>query len=89
MLLGWRPNDKPLSFPDEYGSHAGPGYHETHGFALLPADAPIAWQGRAYMRPADLRNAALRVRPPVEQPATDADAAILAAAAEGRTTAHV
>ncbi len=89
MLLGWRPDDKPLSFPDEYGSHAGPGYHETHGFALLPADAPIAWQGRDYMRPADLRNAALRVRPPIEQSTADADAAILAAAAEAHKTAHV
>lgn len=65
ILLGWRPDDKPISFPDEYGSHAGPGYRETHGFALLPQDAPIDWQGRAYIRPTDLRNAVLRVRPPV------------------------
>lgn len=72
MLLGWRPHDKPISFPDEYGSHAGPGYRETHGFALLPPDAPIDWRGRSYIRPEDLRNAALRVRPPInsfaEQP---------------------
>lgn len=65
ILLGWRQDGSPISFPDEYGAHAGPGYRETHGFALLPPDAPLRTNGRDYLRPMDLREAVLRVRPPV------------------------
>jgi hypothetical protein len=66
LLLGWRFDGKPVSFPDEHGAHAGPGYHETHGFALLPPDAPLSRRGgqdRDYLRARDLREAALQARP--------------------------
>ncbi len=36
ILSGWDPLGNPVSFPLENGSHGGPGFHETHGFVLLP-----------------------------------------------------
>jgi endonuclease/exonuclease/phosphatase family metal-dependent hydrolase len=74
VLLGWRPEGRPLSFPVENGAHAGPGYEETRGFALLPADAPIRRQGRRYLRGLDLREAALHVlgRSPLSETARPA-----------------
>jgi endonuclease/exonuclease/phosphatase family metal-dependent hydrolase len=64
VLIGWRRDGKPYSFPVENGSHAGPGPEETRAFALLPDDAPIdarAARVRPYLRTADLRAAARRV----------------------------
>jgi hypothetical protein len=61
IILGWRPEGRPLSFVIENGAHAGPGYEETRGFALLPADAPLKRQGRRYLRGTDLRDAAQRL----------------------------
>jgi len=60
VLFGWRAGRKPLSFQQEYGAHAGFGPKETHGFALLPMDAPLPSRERPYLRPSDLREAALR-----------------------------
>lgn len=60
VLFGWRAGRKPLSFPQEYGAHGGFGPEETHGFALLPVDAPLPPRQRPYLRPSDLREAALR-----------------------------
>lgn len=59
VLSGFRPEGPQLSFPDENGSHAGPGPEETSAFALLPAGAPIATHASGHLRPLDLRRAAL------------------------------
>ncbi|HTL70154.1 MAG TPA: endonuclease/exonuclease/phosphatase family protein [Candidatus Eisenbacteria bacterium] len=60
LLLGWRHGTDTLTFPVENGSHAGAGAEETRGFALLTADAPLPDKNAAYLRPLDLREAALR-----------------------------
>jgi endonuclease/exonuclease/phosphatase family metal-dependent hydrolase len=60
VLWGWSRRGPLYTFPIENGSHAGPGLEETHAFALLPDDAPLYVDGRAYPRPLDLRGAALR-----------------------------
>ncbi len=60
VLFGWRAGRESLSFQQEYGAHAGFGPEETHGFALLPIDAPLPSRDRPYLRPSDLREAALR-----------------------------
>lgn len=59
IFLGWRLNEKPVTFPDENGSHGGIGPDETHGFALLPASAPLPNVHRGYLVPLDIRRAAL------------------------------
>jgi endonuclease/exonuclease/phosphatase family metal-dependent hydrolase len=63
VFSGWSPHEPALSFPIENGAHAGFGSDETHGFTLLPADAPMepaqadATSGAAsHVRPMDLRN---------------------------------
>lgn len=60
VVLGWRAGVSPLSFAFENGAHAGASPEETHGFALLPEDAPVAPRVREYLRPGDLRKAALQ-----------------------------
>ncbi|MFN2308882.1 MAG: endonuclease/exonuclease/phosphatase family protein [Gammaproteobacteria bacterium] len=60
VLLGWREGLRPMTFASESGAHAGLTPDETRGFALLPDDAPLAAHGPAYLRPTDLRDAALR-----------------------------
>ncbi|MFP4417185.1 MAG: endonuclease/exonuclease/phosphatase family protein [Chitinispirillaceae bacterium] len=60
VLSGWQPDSQPVTFPVENGAHAGPGREETHGFALLPHDAPFVLRNHKYLRPIDLRNAILR-----------------------------
>ncbi len=60
VLWGWSRNGPLYSFPIENGSHAGPGLEETHAFALLPDDAPVDTGAKRYLRPLDLRHAALR-----------------------------
>lgn len=60
VLSGWRQGRPAKTFPPESGSHAGPGFEETRGFTLLPPDAPLDETGRAYLRPSQLRSAALR-----------------------------
>jgi endonuclease/exonuclease/phosphatase family metal-dependent hydrolase len=58
VILGWCKDETAVSFAFEYGAHAGAGREETKGFALLPFDADIEPNGRDYLRPTDLRNAA-------------------------------
>jgi hypothetical protein len=59
VLWGWDRRGPPCAFSVESGSHGGPGLEETHAFALLPADAPIQIGAKNYLRPLDLRKAAL------------------------------
>lgn len=60
VLLGWRDGIAPMTFAQENGAHAGATPEETNGFALLPMDAPLPARDHAYLRPQDLRRAALR-----------------------------
>lgn len=60
VLLGWREGVPPMSFAIENGAHAGASPEETNGFALLPEDAPLAANQHPYLRPGDLRRAALQ-----------------------------
>jgi hypothetical protein len=59
VLWGWDRHGPSSAFSIESGSHGGPGLEETHAFALLPADVPIRIGARGYLRPLDLRKAAL------------------------------
>lgn len=59
VISGWRKSARSLSFPAEYGSHGGPGICETDGFVLLPSHRPVCTRTRFYLRPEDLRRAAL------------------------------
>lgn len=59
-ICGWRLDEAPLSFPIENGAHAGPGRDETGGFALLPGDTELP-ASRGFLRPLDLRHAALHL----------------------------
>ncbi len=59
VISGWRPNGRSLTFPLENGAHGGPGVDETRAFALLPADVISANHRKPYLRPGDLRAAAL------------------------------
>jgi hypothetical protein len=59
IILGWCNGEMPISFPREYGAHAGVGKEETKGFALLPSDVYIEPNGKNYLRPMSLRNAAI------------------------------
>ncbi|MBU1394695.1 MAG: endonuclease/exonuclease/phosphatase family protein [Gammaproteobacteria bacterium] len=60
VLLGWRDGVIPMSFATENGAHAGASPEETNGFALLPQDTPLAARDHDYLRPLDLRKAALQ-----------------------------
>ncbi|MDO8860579.1 endonuclease/exonuclease/phosphatase family protein [Haliea sp. E1-2-M8] len=60
VLLGWRQGLEPVSFAAENGAHGGAMPAETNGFALLPIDTPLPQRDRNYLRPRELRNAALR-----------------------------
>ena len=55
ILSGWRPGEKPFSFPIEGGAHAGPGSEETNPFVLLPSEVNVSWINREKFRPHDLR----------------------------------
>jgi endonuclease/exonuclease/phosphatase family metal-dependent hydrolase len=60
VISGWRPNEKPVSFPLEWASHGGPGTQETDGFLLLPWDAKVASREHSkFLRPLDLRDGIL------------------------------
>ena len=50
----------PLTFAEENGAHAGAAPDETNGFAVLPRDAPLPTREQDYVRPLDLREAAMR-----------------------------
>src|SRR5690606_13304560 len=59
-LVGWCQSSAKITFATENGSHAGLTHEETTAFSLLPPDAPLPTSTRAYHRPSDLREAALR-----------------------------
>ena len=60
IACGWRAGGQPYSFAIENGAHGGAGPDETNAFALLPRDIPLSSNGRDYLRPGDLRRAALQ-----------------------------
>lgn len=60
IACGWRAGGQPCSFAIENGAHGGAGPDETNAFALLPRDIPLSSNGRDYLRPGDLRRAALQ-----------------------------
>lgn len=59
VLLGWRFDANPVTFPRENGAHAGPGIEETHAFALFPENVKIMHHEKGYIRPVDLRKTVL------------------------------
>ena len=56
IALGWCAGSETLAFVDQAGCHGGAHPKEVQGFALLPAGAA---NGRGWLRPMDLRAAAL------------------------------
>ena len=64
VISGWNPNSKAMTFPIESGSHAGPGREETRAFALLPADTPLPFLPRSYLRPLDLHQCIKKILAP-------------------------
>jgi endonuclease/exonuclease/phosphatase family metal-dependent hydrolase len=60
VLLGWKREGGTITFADEHGAHAGPGPHETQGFAMVPHDAPLDDRPGGFVRPVDIRHAAMR-----------------------------
>lgn len=60
VVLGWRDGVTATTFAAENGAHGGASPEETHGFALLPQDTPLAARDHDYLRPLDLRVAALQ-----------------------------
>jgi glycosyltransferase involved in cell wall biosynthesis len=58
-FMGFKPGKMAMTFPIENGSHAGPGLEETNAFALLPIDIFSEKRKIQYLRPTDLREAAL------------------------------
>ena len=59
VLLGWRQGQTAVTFAGESGSHGGLTADECDAFALLPADTLLPKRQRHYLRPGDLRRAAL------------------------------
>ncbi len=60
VLGGFSSDEPPLTFAEENGAHAGPGLEETRAFVLTPADVQLSDEDRGYLRPSDLRSAAMR-----------------------------
>ncbi len=63
ILLGWDPDEPPISFAAESGAHGSIGTAETRGFALLPTIWSLKPRhtlgGEAYVRGIDLHAAGL------------------------------
>lgn len=60
VACGWRTGlQTGYSFAIENGAHGGVAPNETNAFALLPRDVPLSMGTRDYLRPGDLRRAAL------------------------------
>jgi endonuclease/exonuclease/phosphatase family metal-dependent hydrolase len=59
VLFGWRKGTTPVTFVVENGSHAGATPQETRAFALIPGDVSLCPSNPDYLRPSDLRRAAL------------------------------
>lgn len=68
VICGWRDGAAPISFAIENGAHGGAGPHETHAFALLPADIHKQNPPQNYWRATDLRQAAQRFLRPAPSP---------------------
>ncbi len=60
VISGWRPDRPAYSFAVENGAHGGAGPDEAGAFALLPSDTRLPATGPGYLRPSDLRHAALQ-----------------------------
>ncbi len=58
IISGWRPDDRPLTFALENGSHGGPGSQETKGFVIIPES--LRSNKRSYYRPTSLREIVLQ-----------------------------
>lgn len=61
VICGWAAGRKAISYSIENGSHAGIHPGEVEAFALLPGDAILPDTMRDYLRPLDLRRAALHL----------------------------
>lgn len=61
MIFGWCRDATACSFPIENGSHAGIAPEECRAFALIPEDVALPKNNRDYLRPRDLRQAALHL----------------------------
>jgi endonuclease/exonuclease/phosphatase family metal-dependent hydrolase len=61
ILFGWSPWGEPWTFAPERGAHGGPGPEETRGFALLPARTRLPEGTSQFIRPENLRAAALHL----------------------------
>jgi endonuclease/exonuclease/phosphatase family metal-dependent hydrolase len=60
IMLGWRRGlPEAMTFVPENGSHAGLTQEETNPFSLLPKDTQLPDNGKTYLRPGELRLAAL------------------------------
>lgn len=60
ILIGWGADPKTLSFVIQNGAHAGPGPDETDAFALIPNDIAVGDPSQKFLRPNDIRIAALQ-----------------------------
>ncbi|MCF8080550.1 MAG: hypothetical protein K9K88_14820 [Desulfobacterales bacterium] len=58
VISGWTPEEKPITFAGENGSHGGPGKEETAGFVILP---PELAGSETFMRPLDLRSRVFQI----------------------------
>ncbi|MCF8052081.1 MAG: hypothetical protein K9L59_12640 [Desulfobacterales bacterium] len=58
VISGWTPEEKPITFAVENGSHGGPGKEETAGFVILP---PELAGSETFMRPLDLRSRVFQI----------------------------
>ncbi len=59
VIFGWSAGMKSVSFSNENGAHAGLGPRETQAFVLLPQGTVLQGKDKNWIRPADLRQAAL------------------------------
>ena len=59
ILTGWAPHRAPVTFEEERGAHGGPGPEETRGFLLVPANTRFPASVTNFVRPIQLREAAL------------------------------
>jgi endonuclease/exonuclease/phosphatase family metal-dependent hydrolase len=58
-LIGWYEGSENITFVEENGSHAGLTHEETNAFSLLPRDTQLPDNQKNYLRPSELRAAAL------------------------------
>ncbi|MDC0601818.1 endonuclease/exonuclease/phosphatase family protein [Aliiglaciecola sp.] len=61
VICGWHPLKPYLTFALENGSHGGPGFEETHAFAMLPQDTVLPKRITNYLRPKCLYLGALHL----------------------------